>query len=358
MNHISGISVDSSPEQSVKLADLRDSVAAALDASPSHVIVERWKSSPGARSLRSWGISLGRRFFAKTLVQDPYPVMPRAAIPWCDPAAAIFRVPGVQIETEWATTRELRRLAGTDNVPAPLGMSLETRTIVWRDTGGLRVDDMVKRPRLLDSGSPGLSSALHHAGAWLRKIHDASPQACENLNPLDVLAAFRRRIESDGQLSSRHAQSALRALEAAAREAGPSLAVPSVLSHGDFMLANVRWNKDAQRLYIVDFENFGPSQLCQDLISLIFDLRSHLLNPLVPRRLVLALEKSFWTGYGPVAPAVKAFVGGVASARVFYYHLPQALEKRSQKGGLAGATASVYRTLVEPAMLARFRAAS
>lgn len=347
-------------EQPVRLADLRDNIAAALDASPNHVTVERWKFSPGARSLRSWGMSLGKRFFAKTLIQDPYPVIPRAAIPWYAgiTPAVTSRTHSAQIGAEWSTTSELRRLTGPDSVPAPLGMSLDTRTIVWRDTGGLRVDDMVKRPRLLDSGSPGLSAALQHAGAWLRKIHDASALGAETLNLTDVLEGLRRQVQSDGQLSSRHAQSALRVMEAAVQEAGNSLTVPAVLSHGDFMLANLRWNQDAHRLFIVDFENFGPSHLCQDLISLIFDLRSHLLNPLVPRRLVLSLEKSFWAGYGPAAAAMKAFVGGVASARVFYYHLPQALEKRSQKGGLASATASVYRTFVEPAMLARFRAAS
>ena len=119
------------------------------------------------------------------------------------------------------------------------------------------------------------------------------------------------------------------------------------------MMANLLWNDSQRRLFIVDFENFAAVNMCQDLLSLIFDLRSQMLNPLISKRFLLSLEKSFWAGYGPIAPKIQAFVCGVASARVFYYHLPQALQKRKQKGGWARAAASVYQAFLEPSMLAR-----
>src|SRR5207248_7632474 len=133
--------------------------------------------------------------------------------------------------------------------------------------------------------------------------------------------------------------------QAAVDEIGtPELKLPVALSHGDFMLANLVWNKDRRQMYVVDFENFCPAVFCQDQLSMIYDLRSQLLNPLVPKQLILSLEKEFWAGYGPVDQSVLAFVNGVASARVFYFHLPRALNKRLNKGGLAGAVASLYKT--------------
>jgi hypothetical protein len=311
------------------------------------------------RSIRSWGNAQHKGFFAKTLLQEPYPVMPRVAVPWTAPVAAVaFRSIAEQIEAEWTTTHELRKVAGPEHIAAPLGRSLATKTIVWQDAGGARLDDMVKRPRLLDAKSSGATAALSQAGRWLRAIHDKSRRGSEVIHLENILAGLRKQVEHDGQGSSRPALSALHALEGGFQNMKQdSLIVPSVLNHGDFMLANLRWNKAESRVFVVDFENFGTGNLCQDLISLIFDLRSQLLNPLIPKRLVRALEKSFWAGYGPIASEIQAFVNGVAAARVFYYHLPQALKKRTQMGGLAGATASVYKAILEPAMLARCREA-
>jgi hypothetical protein len=106
-------------------------------------------------------------------------------------------------------------------------------------------------------------------------------------------------------------------------------------------------------VFVVDFENFACGSVCQDLLSIIFDFRSQLLNPLIPRALIVNLEKAFWDGYGPVAKEVRAFANGVASSRVFYYHLPRALSTRREQGGWAAAAASVYETFFQSSMLAR-----
>jgi hypothetical protein len=354
------ITVTTAAPNSIKPDILRQNIAVALEVNPRHVTLERSSFSPGMRSVRCWGQAQDKRFFAKMLLQEPYPVMPRVAVPWAATAvsSAASRSIAEQIEAEWTTTHELRKVAGPEHIAAPLGRSLATKTIVWQDAGGARLDDMVKRPRLLDAKSAGATAALSQAGRWLRTIHDKSRRGSEVINLENILAGLKKQIEHDGQSASRPALSALRALEGGFWNAKPgSLTIPTVLNHGDFMLANLRWNKAESRVFVVDFENFGIGNLCQDLISLIFDLRSQLLNPLIPKRLVRSLEKSFWSGYGPIASEIQAFVNGVATARVFYYHLPQALRKRMQKGGLAGATAGVYKTFLEPAMLARCREA-
>jgi hypothetical protein len=195
---------------------------------------------------------------------------------------------------------------------------------------------------------------MFEAGQWLRKLHEQSSHGNHTIDLSRTLEKLHERIELEEQISSRHAKSALKVLEDAFRRAGRNeLTVPVVLSHGDFMLANLRWSKADRRLFVVDFEHFAAGSTWQDMLSLVFDLRSQLLNPLIPKRMILSLEKSFWAGYGPIAKEIVEFVNGVASARVFYYHLPQALKKRTQKGGVARATASVYRTFLEPSMLAR-----
>ena len=339
------------------LSSLRENAAEALNVSPRHVMVERWKSSPGQRSIRCWGKSLGKSFFAKTLLLDPYPVMPRVALPWYDGGSSnmILRPAAQQIEAEWATSQDLYR-QGEKNIAEPLGRSIAAKTIVWRDAGGSRLDDIVKRPRLLEATGSDAAAAMLQAGQWLRQLHDTSASGTTVLDLVAVCQRFRDQIRHDGQESSRHAKSALKALGAACASIGrDTLPVPQALSHGDFMLANLRWNKAVKRLFIVDFENFGSGSLCQDLITIIFDLRSQLVNPIISKKLITSLEKSFWAGYGPLSEEIMHFVNGAASARVFYYHLPQALKKRTDKGGVTAAAASVYKTFLEPAMLARCR---
>ncbi|MBZ5705172.1 MAG: phosphotransferase [Acidobacteriia bacterium] len=332
---------------------LRQNVAAALDVHSRHITIERWELSPGERSVRSWGRSLGEQFFAKTLLCEPYRVMPRITLPWDDRVPRLSRSTAEQIEIEWNTTFQLRRLAGTENIPVPMGKSLATKTIVWHGASGEVLDDMVKRQRLFVPRESA-RAALLEAGVWLRRVHDRSSQRSENLDLGHMVQGLRDRIRQAGQSSCLHATTALQVLESTVAEIGkPVLNVPVVLSHGDFMMANLLWNDSQRRLFIVDFENFAAVNMCQDLLSLIFDLRSQMLNPLISKRFLLSLEKSFWAGYGPIAPKIQAFVCGVASARVFYYHLPQALQKRKQKGGWARAAASVYQAFLEPSMLAR-----
>jgi Phosphotransferase enzyme family len=332
---------------------LRQNVAAALDVHPRHIGVERWEVSPGGRSMRCWGSSLGTPFFAKTLLREPYCIIPRITVPWDDQGATVFRSAAEQLDIEWNTSFQLHRIAGPDNVPLPMGKSLSAKTIVWHDTGGEELDDMVKRRRLFVPRESACC-ALFEAGVWLRRVHDRSVQRSENLDLGEIVAGLEHRIGLAGQSRCRHATTALQALQSTIAEIGkPVLSVPVVLSHGDFMMANLLWNHARRRMIVVDFENFANASLCQDLLSLIFDLRSQLLNPLISKRFLASLEKSFWAGYGPVAPEIRAFVSGVASARVFYYHLPQALQKRKKQGGLQRAVAAVYQAFLEPSMLAR-----
>jgi hypothetical protein len=336
-----------------QIATMRGNVAAALDVHSRYIAMERCELSPGERSIRCWGSSLGKPFFAKTLLDEPYRVMPRIHQPWGDRVPRISRSTAEQIHIEWNTTFQLRRLAGPENVPIPMGKSLARKTIVWHGAAGEVLDDMVKRQRFFVP-KQSARSALFAAGVWLRRVHDRSAQRSEDLDLSQMVEGLRSRILQEGQSSHLHATTALQVLQSSFAEIGkPVLKVPVVLSHGDFMMANLLWNDVERQLFIVDFENFAAVNMCQDLLSLVFDLRSQLLNPLISKRFIVSLEKSFWAGYGPIAAELQAFVSGVASARVFYYHLPQALQKRKKKGGLARAAASVYQTFLEPSMLAR-----
>ncbi|HZQ69647.1 MAG TPA: phosphotransferase [Terriglobales bacterium] len=335
----------------------KENVAAALDVGPSHIEVHRYELSPEKRSTRVWGSALGKGFFAKTLLTEPYQVTPRISTPWDESRASAptMRPIGEQIEIEWSTTFQLRRLLDPNNLPEPVGRSLATKTIVWGDVHGLSLNELVKRPRIWGTGSPVLAKGMSAAGSWLRCLHERSMSGRSVILDLgEMRQGLQARMRQSGLMSFPYAKRALQALDAAISEIGRTVfEAPGVLSHGDFMLTNLLWNASSGTLFVVDFENFGPSSVCQDLLSLVFDFRSQLLNPLIPRKLILGLERAFWEGYGPVAKEVKAFVNGVASSRVFYYHLPRVLSTRKEQGGWAAATASVYETFFQSSMLAR-----
>lgn len=337
----------------ISVKRLRDNVAAALDVAPRHITIARTAPSPKNRSARAWGSAPGGRFFAKSLLRDPYRVMPRVTTPWDDTAVIDPRSAARQIEIEWSTTLQLQRLTGSDHIPAPIGRSAIAKTIVWQDAEGDALDDLVKR-RHWTASRQALRTALRQAGEWLRTLHERSTEHEIVIDLTGMLEAMHERARKDGQLDCLYTQTAVETLQCAFDEIGQSeLKMPVALSHGDFMLSNLVWNNPLHQLYIVDFEDFAPAGLCQDLLSMIFDLRSQLLNPLIPKQLILTLEDAFWEGYGPVPKPVLAFVNAIASARVSYFHLPQALDKRMKKGGLAGAAASLYKTFLQPTMLAR-----
>jgi hypothetical protein len=188
----------------------------------------------------------------------------------------------------------------------------------------------------------------------LRYLHQRSGTGETVVELGAMLDAFRDRACQDGQLDSIYGRNAIRALESALQQIGSSeLKVPMALSHGDFFLANLVWNKQLRRMYVIDYENFAPAVFCQDQLSMVYDLRSQLMNPLIPKELLLSLEREFWAGYGHVEQPVLAFVNAVASARVFYFHLPRAINKRLNKGGVVGTLTSMYKTFLEPSMVLR-----
>jgi aminoglycoside phosphotransferase (APT) family kinase protein len=335
----------------------RENVAAALDVSPRHIQAHRYEWSPEKRSTRVWGSALGKSFFAKTLITDPYQVTPRISVPWDDSSSAtpVFRTIAEQIEVEWSTTHQLRRLLDATHLPEPIGRSIGARTIVWGDVHSGSFNELVKRPRFWGSSKPAFVKCMLAAGTWLRSLHERSMTGRSVIVDLgEMRQGLQEQMRQNALMSFSHAKRALQALDGAIYEIGRTVfEAPAVLSHGDFMMTNLLWDRNSGDLFVVDFENFAPASLCQDLLSMVFDLRSQLLNPLIPRGLILGLEKAFWEGYGPVAKEVRAFVSGVASSRVFYYHLPRVLSSRKKQGGWAAAGASVYETFFQSSMLAR-----
>ena len=239
---------------------MRDSVAAALNVRSEDVKIDHWRLSPGQRSTRCWGTSLGKRFFAKTLALDPYRLVPRVAVPGKEAVANgnSCRSASEQIEAEWSMTQRLRKLVGNEAVPAPLGKSIATKTVVWEQATGARMDDSVRRSRWMDHRGNAGGAALFQAGTWLKKLHNASAHREAAINCGELIRGVRELLQSQGLSSSGYASTALQLLETARhRTGGNDLLMPTVLSHGDFTLANMLWDKKASHLWIVDFEDFA-----------------------------------------------------------------------------------------------------
>lgn len=343
--------------------DLRERIASALQARSTDVMVQRRRLSPGGRSIQCWGCCgergsgrlKGVRFFAKVLLLDPYPIVFKLTAPWerglgDDPP---IRPLDEQIDVEWNTTAQLRALVG-DSVPVPLGCSKAARTIVWQDAQAAWVIRTVKRSRWMDpKGSEG-TAALFQAGAWLRRVHDTSSVGNETVNVSQAVRAIRGAVEKARQTGSPYGNSVIRVLDEAVARTDGKLAAPKALGHGDFTLANLMWDQRARRLFVIDYENFAYRSICYDLLTMVFDIRLQLLNPLVPQRAPVALETAFWDGYGPISDELRCFISTVASSQIFCDFLPRMSARRTRRGWLAGATTRVYKALFEPAMVKRY----
>jgi hypothetical protein len=299
-----------------------------------------------------------QRFFAKTFMMEPYPVTPRPTIPG---EAELRRGPqlrpaGVQSDNEWKMTNKLRTLTGPESIPSPLGKSEVAKTIVWREVRGVTLYELVERSLWTDREGKTLGTALRLAGAWLRRLHDASMHGSESVDIARVVEIIPALMQKEGLHSPAHLEMACRLLEAARSRVGnpDKLLLPVALNHGDFALANLIWDKKASKLFVIDFEHVGPLSVCHDLLSIIFDLRSRLLNPLMPQRVILGAERSFWDGYGSTPEEVPVLVGALASARIFYFSLPRLSTRRKRRGWLKGMTASLYQEFLEN-ILARRR---
>src|SRR5215467_1553080 len=156
------------------MVEFRRNIAGALNCDASRVSIEQFRTAPGRRSARFWGVCGGKRFFAKTLLADPYPLNPHASLPWRSVSAGIVREAGEQIEAEWRATNLLRDLTGPEMIPAPLGKSAAAKTIVWEQVPGTRVNHTVKGARWVNSKTAGMADAMRQTGHWLRRLHRGS----------------------------------------------------------------------------------------------------------------------------------------------------------------------------------------
>lgn len=338
---------------SVSTHYLRDKVAAALDVRPEQVKIERWRFSPGARSTRSWGTWTFGRFFAKSLILHPYPLIAREAFPGEDNPAPSSRSADEQIEKEWARTTHVREVVGPKEVPMPLGRSLPASTIVWEQAQGERLDDAVKRTWWAEPKASRSCAALCQAGAWLRKLHDRTACGTTTLDLTGIMHALSETLNEQRLQASPYADAALAVLRTGRDAGGNQLPVPIVMSHGDFLLANLLLEATETQLSVVDFEDLDLRNVLHDLITMIFDLRALLLNPFISRPKILSLEKAFWQGYGPIPEQWAIWVNALACSRIFYYYLPRLSTRYQRQGWLAGAVASLYRAYFENSMISR-----
>jgi hypothetical protein len=253
-----------------------------------------------------------------------------------------------QIELEWNTTNELRALAGPSYIPVPLRKSQTTRTIVWEEVRGKRLEDFFNSPRWSASKVETGAAAVFRAGSWLRRVHDASFRGNETVDIAGVIETIRKRVQKEGLCSSQYARVACGLLEAAlVTVGGAKFPAPVALSHGDFALPNLIWDQEVGQLSIVDFEHAGHRIICHDLLCMIFNLRRRLLDPFLPRAAILAWEKSFWAGYGSTPREIPVFVNALASSRIFYYHLPRVSRLWRRRGWLRGLQVLLFKTLLE-----------
>ena len=67
----------------------------------------------------------------------------------------------------------MRFLAGPEEVPAPLGFSVQFRTLVFQAVDGLRLDYFMNW--ILPSRRQGsMEMAMFKAGKWLKTVHQSS----------------------------------------------------------------------------------------------------------------------------------------------------------------------------------------
>ena len=337
--------------------DIRERIACALSAKTSAVAVDRYGYSRSRLTARCTGSWNGRRLFAKILLANPYPIPPRFTAPWEAPLDDAMPVRGAseQIETEWNMTLTMRTLSEGRSVPAPLGRSSSARTIVWEEAGGTSVLQALKWSRWQPSMAKAGARALFQAGTWLRNIHDASHQRMEVIDARDLVRTARGFTGQRESAVRHYERIASRILEASLQEmgGGGKFAVPVAFTHGDFCLSNLIWDNNGWRLGVVDFELSEYRPVYHDLFALIAVLRSKLLNPLIPKSVILSWEQSFWWGYGPTSPQVTTFVKGLASARVFYHHLARLLTRGEREGWIGGINARAYRTFLEGTIIAQ-----
>lgn len=300
------------------------------------------------RSTSCTGRLARRSFFAKFLTADPYRVV--SALPWREQlsGAATSRSRAVQFEVERKAARIFQDLAGK-HVPGLIGSSEREAVILWEKAEGERLDKLAARSRLNPDTTKHFCRALNSAGAWLRRVHDASSESSEKFDLQHLLASIQHHIVTQPWAGQTYARKAVRLLQSASDAIGhEKLQLPLVLNHGDFVLANLLW--DGSRMMVVDFENPVITAPFYDLLTMTFSLRRKLLHPLASSNMVQAAEKSFWQGYGGLPAKLLTFIHAAATARVLCQRPVRQLQKRSWFDAVA---TSVYRNLLQGSMLAR-----
>ena len=332
--------------------DLRRRVAVALSVRADEVKLKAHSIRRDARSVRCCGTANRQEFFAKILLADPYPLT--VVVPWKEAlrSTAEWRAADDQVETEWSTSQQLYLLLAENLVPRPLGRSREAKTIVWEEIKARSVLDLVKKSRWLDPKGYACAAALLKAGMWLRQVHDKTADGTETVSLSAMADAICQMMAQ--QETSTFITRAETILKSGLQEiAASTLTVPVALNHGDFTLANLMWDRGAGKLSVVDFENPTRAGTWQDLATIVFSLRKQLLNPLVPRKVVRAMEHAFWTGYGAVPRDLLIFVQTLVASRILFYYPNRLTTRGDRHGWLAGVGGSLYRSLFLPGMLSR-----
>jgi len=337
----------------IKSADTRERIASALAVSPKCVKLDRCVPSPSGWNLRCWGSFQGTRFFAKIFRADPHPLTLPVSVPGAESSGHSSRPVEEQIDAEWKMTDEVRTLAGPEFVPAVLGKSTAAKTIVWEEAPGVRMGDWIGKTRWSDPGGKGGAPALFHAGRFLRNIHDSSFRGCETLDLARSLELVSHLENQNG--ASQYLGLARQVLWEAQKtiDHGGKVTVPVAFSHGDFVLANLIWSPAHQRLSVVDFERCAYRNICHDLLTIVFSLRGHLINPVIPKDVIFLWEEEFLAGYGPVPKEISVLVSALAQSRIFYDSLERLATRRLQSGWLAGLSVRVYKAFFEDFVLSQ-----
>lgn len=335
--------------------DAKDRVACALSTGSNDLTIFRYGHSPSRLADRCTGEWKGRRFFAKILLADPYPIPDRFGAPWESSGASAepARPVSEQIEVEWDMTHKMRALAGGECVPEPLGKSIPARTIVWEEARGVRLDRAARWSRWKRSFAAQGAHAMLQAGRWLRKVHDASHLGAEAVDTSVLINRASEFARENAPSISEYERAVPKILEAALPEIGSVFLAPVAFTHGDFCLSNLISESANGRVAVIDFELCGVRPVYHDLFALLSELYSQFLNPLVPKTVIQSWERAFWEGYGPASMEIKAFARALALARIFYHDLYRLLTRRKRKGWIAGLNAQLYRMLLEPIVITR-----
>ncbi len=329
-------------------------VAKALDIEPESVRLTQCVRNPSGQFLKAWGHVHGQRIFAKIYLTNTFPSVPRFEMPWQDEVLRTESARPIEehLKIEWNMFQVMRELAGHNGVSRRLGMSLPARTIVWEEAPGYGVDKLTDRTRLQDPKGRTLAPAFFKAGAWLARVHQASLQGHRSLELGEVRANILELVQKRGLMESPYGRTALWIADESLRAVGQDqVEIPFVLTHGDYCTANLLWDSDEQKLSVIDFEHCGYRLTCHDVISFLFALRVHLLNPWVPKEAIDTLEESFWWGYGTTPRPLYMFVNAIASAMVLYHYLPRVSTRRERRGWWAGLETSVYQAFFESKMV-------